>query len=84
MKWVLCKVTCEAILKLLCGVISVRECFEKSEESLLLITCTEENGEQSIRKNLDDVESRILPDGAFRLKYDMGSDSYYMDMCNEL
>lgn len=84
LKWVLCKVTCEKILQMLCGVISVRDCFERTEESLLLITYTEEDGEQSTRKNLGDVESHILPDADFCLKYDMNQDAYYMNICDEM
>lgn len=83
LKWVLCKVSNEAILQMLFGVITVRECFE-GEAEVLLINYTETDGETAEWKMIEDVNSRILPDADFYVKYDMNEDNYYLNICKQM
>ena len=82
--WILCKVTKETILQMLFHSISVREVYEKASEPLILITYTEESGELSEEKLLQDIAPQILPDADFFMKYDMKSDVYYLNICLEM
>ena len=69
LKWVLCRVSDEMIDQMLKKQTTVRECFEKTEEPLLLITYAEESGEVSEHKVLSEVDMSILPDEDFIINY---------------
>lgn len=83
LKWVLCKVTKEMILRMLVNNITVYECFRKANR-LLLISYTEEAGEKSEWTTYGKIEKRILPDKDFYFKYNMERDVYYLYICHEM
>lgn len=84
LKWVLCRISRETILQMLLKLITVRECYEHSQDEILLITYTEEAGECSEWKNLNAIDTNILPDRDFRLKYNEEKDAYWANICNEM
>lgn len=84
LKWVLCQVSKETILQMLLKLVTVRECFERAGDNLVLITYTEENGEEANRKCLQEIDTNILPDEDFVLKYDAEKDAYCAYICNEM
>lgn len=76
LKWVLCQVSEEMFAQMLKKRITVRECFEKAGEPLLLITYTEETGEMAEWKPLSEVDANILPDEDLVLEYGGARDSH--------
>lgn len=84
LKWVLCRVSRETILQMLLKSVTVRECYERSQNDLLLITYTEEAGECSEWKSLNEIDNNILLDEDFALKYDAEKDTFLLNICNEL
>lgn len=67
LKWVLCRVSHEIIAQMLKKQVKVRECFERTENQVLLITYTEKFEETAEWKALREVDSNILPDKDFEL-----------------
>lgn len=83
LKWVICKVSDQMILKMLFGTITVRACFEE-EKKVLLIHYTEADGENAEWRMLDAVNPQILPDEDFYLKYNMNEDNYFLNICRHM
>lgn len=76
LKWVLCQVSEEMISQMRKRAVTVRECFEKADGRLLLITYTEESGENAEWKLLSEVDENILPDKDFVFEYGGANDSH--------
>lgn len=77
LKWVLCQVSKETILQMLKEQITVRECFEKVGEQLIVITYTKETGEMSEWKRLSEMDADVLPDADFKLNSYIRKDSFH-------
>ncbi len=83
LKWVLCQVTNELMLQVLFGIIPLRTCFEQAGD-ILLVQYTEADGESSRWDQCVRIESRILPDEDFYLKYSTSEDNYYLVICGSM